>query len=405
MMPKKLAVAVIFSTSVVVEIVAVSAAVLGPAFQRLFSLSRTELGICLGATSIGSMFMSLAAGHIVYNRGAFPVLMAGLVGIMAAITGVILATGFPMLAASMVFFGIAFALVANANTSQLTDLFPDKIRRTMSLASALWFGSSAFSAPIVGLWSRTAHTQNWGTLEYQVPYIVGLMLIGLCLVLAFHFIRQVATPPSSATSRAIGPGGADTTGKTDRKHQWIWIVLLAFGHGLMIITLFCWIVPMVNDRFMVEEFRGAIIISGISLGHGLGRLLLAGVRRPWDELRLLRISSLLGGIFFALGLVSPSYWLTAVAMTAGGLASSATYPCIMSLAGHRFPRMKSKMYGYVMASISFAGFVGPALVGFLADNNVPLPVAMGLSPLACVMLVVVSLLWARQDRLRDMKRP
>jgi MFS family permease len=177
----------------------------------------------------------------------------------------------------------------------------------------------------------------------------------------------------------------------------MWVPLLIFFHGLMIGTLLEWVNSTVQDKFDVDDFDGALVLGGMALGLTLGRLLLAAVRRPWDELRLLRFSSVLGGGFFALGLAVTNYWASLAAFLVGGFIACATYPCIWTLIGNRFPVVKAKLYGYATASLALGSLIGPILVGFLKDQGVPLSLAMGICPLAGGALALSSLLWTLQD--------
>jgi len=395
---KSAAAAVIFATGVLIEIPFLIPAVAGPTFQRLFDLSGKQLGICLGAGAVGSLAMAPFAGHIVHRLGAFPILVSGFVGVMVAAIAASLAWGFVSLLASLALMGIASILISNANSSQLADLFPDKVRRTMSLFSALWFGSWAIGAPLAGLWLRTAQRRGWDDWGFRALYAVGFVLTGLCLVLAVALIRPVAAPPAALRARSgVGANSAHAAeGKGSR--QWIWIVLLGLFHGLMIGTLLMWVNPTAQKKFDVGDFLGALVVGGMTLGLALGRLLMATVRSQWDELRLLKISGGLGAALFAVGLAVTSYWACVAAFLVGGVVACATYPCILAIIANRFPVTKAKLYGYLTASMALASLVGPALIGLLADRQIPLHVAMGICPLAGGCLVLTSHLWTLQRR-------
>jgi hypothetical protein len=71
---------------------------------------------------------------------------------------------------------------------------------------------------------------------------------------------------------------------------------------------------------------------------------------------------------------------------------------MLSLTGTRFPESKSRVYGYLEASVASMGLTGPALVGVLADRGLSLWVALGISPLAGLVLGSGALLWRMQDR-------
>ena len=401
---KKAAAAAIFGTGVLLEIPYLIPAVAGPTIQRLFGLSNTQLGICVGAGSFGAMAGALAAGHIVHRLGAFPIMVTGFLGVMAATLAGAFASGFASLVLCLACMGVAAVLIGNANSSQLADLFPDMLRRTMSFFSALWFGSWAVCAPLMGLWMDVAHGRGWDAWGFRAVFVVGFLLTGLCLALAVILIRPVAAPPAARLARATRRTDSPPVAALKGSGQWMWVPLLTFFHGLMIGPLLGLVNLTVQDKFGVDDFHGASVLGGMTLGLTLGRLVMATVRHPWDELRLLRFSSLLGGGFFALGLVVTNYWVSLAAFFVGGFLACATYPCIWTIIGNRFPVAKAKLYGYATASLALACLIGPYLVGFLADHGVPLSLAMGICPLAGGALALSSLLWTLQDGRRALAR-
>jgi len=394
---RKPSAAVIFTVCIALEITFVTGIVSGPTFARLFQLSKTELGIVLGAMHVGLLITSLLAGHTTQQRGAVATLSAGLVCGMAGIAVVFLATGFVMLAAGLALIGVAGGLIINGYATLLAEIFHERVRQIMSLAAALWFSSSALSAPAIGAWLKLAAERQWGVWSFRPPYLFDFLSLATCLFLVHRILRGRAGQ-QAAQSR----GGAESTGgkQTGRKHsvgQWLWVPALALCHGLMVIVLLAWASPMVQTKFGVKDFQGALVFGGIALGHGLGRLLLALVRLPFDERGILAASGLVGGTLFALGLAAPTYGLTLAAMSIGGFIACAPFPCILSLIGTRFARMKSELFGYMEASIALAGLTGPPIVGVLADRGIPLWKALAISPLAALALGTLALLWKLSD--------
>jgi len=179
--------------------------------------------------------------------------------------------------------------------------------------------------------------------------------------------------------------------------QWFWIPVLGFLHGLMILVMLVWLNPMGQTKFCANEFQGALLVGMMAVGLATGRFLLSIVKTRWDDRLVLAFSSFVGGTLFVLGLFAHRYWLTISLMGIGGLMSSATFPCILSLVGTKFVEIKAKVYGYMEASIGLSGLVGPTFVGILADHGLSLPLAMVISPLAACVLCFCSLLWKFQD--------
>lgn len=413
---KKSLVAVIFFINIILELISVTNLVCGPTFQRLFHLSKSQLGLCLGISSLGTLLMSPLSGHVTHLWSAFPTLVTGLVLAILGVIFVTFATGFPLLLAGLILFGISASFIANANTTFLADLFREKLRRVMSLASGLWFASSALFAPVLGIWLKAVSQRNWGVWSFRGPYLFALLSISACLFLAYRVVRQVPKLQSRerkeklvSNPAELPTGGREEKGVYDsaepgagnyppnRKH-WVWVLFFGLCHGLLYTTLLAWANPLVQNKFGVNDFYGALLYGMLALGIAGGRFILAGFKLVRDDRTVLAFSAIVGGTLFGLGLAAPWYGLTVVAMTIGGLGASATFPCIISLIGTKFSKNKAKIYGYNTASIALAGLIGSPIVGFLADHGFPLWWALGISPLAGFLLGFGSLLWKYQDR-------
>ena len=149
-MKKKAPTFIIFGSSIVKELALVAGVVMGPTFSRLFDLSKTELGVLLGSASMGIIIFSAFVGRITQRRGPVYVYVTGILINMGSILFILTAGGFTMLAAGLTGIGVATAFIANSNVTMLSDIYPDRLRKMISLVSASWFMSSAFSSPVIG---------------------------------------------------------------------------------------------------------------------------------------------------------------------------------------------------------------------------------------------------------------
>lgn len=395
---KKSAAVVIILTNICLQVTVVSALVCGPTFQRLFHLSKTELGICLGAANGGYLVVGFIIGHITRRWGSFPVLLIGLISIMFGVTLVILAPSFLMLLGGLVWIGISAAFIVNANATFLADLFPDNLRRVMALGSGLWFAASALFAPVIGALLKVARYRNWGSESIRVPYLFNLLFTGTCLLLVWRVVQRVAKLTAIKERKApLSDQKLKGMNSISSHKRWLWIPVLGFFHGLMYDSLTAWVNPMVQDKFGGNDFSGGLLYGMIAFNIAVGRLNLARAKLVVDDRIILALSAITGATLFGLGLVAPTYGVTAALMALGGLAVGATYPCILSLVGTNFPQNKAVIYGYTAAGIAMSGLLGPSLVGILADRGVSLWWALGISPLGGLILGFSSLLWWSRD--------
>ena len=136
----------------------------------------------------------------------------------------------------------------------------------------------------------------------------------------------------------------------------------------------------------------------------MGRFVFAFLRISWDERHILAASAWGGALWYGMVLLAPSYKVAVGAILIGSLISGATYPCILALAGNRFPRTKAKVYSYMQTSLAFSGILTPPTIGVLADHGVPLRRALTTSPLAAVALGIAALTWAARGKQENIER-
>ncbi len=411
--PRKTAAAVLFTTYICIEVAVVIALVSGPTFQRVLALSDTQLGLCLGAVSLGTLMMSLVVGHATSRFGPFRVLLTGLTGLIFALGLIVLSQEFPALLAGLVLAGIAVASVHNAGLTLLADIFPDNTRRIMALAAALWFSSSIVSAPLIGAWLAHAHVRGLRHWSYGLPVLLVMALLAACLLSAYRLLAWTRSRhhqwngdgASSADNPCAGgyvtesatsaTGAADTGGDVRPAASWLWIPPLAFCHGVMTTSFTAWANPMIQAVFQADDFGGSLGYAVFALGIASGRFLLTTVRFVRNDQVLLALSGLAGALLLALALHVPGYWATLAMIGVGAFAASATAPCLFSIVAGKFPRDKSRLYGYQEASIALGSMTGPFVVGLLVDLSIPVQWAMMLSPMAAMSLGLGSLLWWR----------
>ena len=388
--------AIIFATNIGLEVTFVTGMVSGPTFRRIFELSDTQLGVALGAASVGMLLASPMAGYNTHRRGPFNTLISGLGVLLFGISLIILANGFMPLLTGLAVTGVAAALIANANSTYLAEWFPYKLRRIMSLSAGIWFASSALSAPGIGAWLQFARDRDMGAWGYRLPYGMDILILLVCMSLGIAFLKAPGGSKNRKSKKMESqeqPQAAPVS--APKSLEWIWIPILGIFHGLLIMVFMAWANPMAQAKFDVSEFRGSLVLGMFAAGLGIGRILLFFFKPDIDERLILTVSGIAGGIFIALGLLAPSYTIALVAIGLGGFVGSATFPCILSLVGTRFPLSRAKVYGYMHSSVALAGLTGPPAVGALADAGIPVYHALLVTPTSGLILAILSFIWMR----------
>ncbi len=362
----------------------------GPAWREIFGLSNTELGLCLGAAGGGVLIASIFAGHATERQGPLRVLTAAMSVVLLALFTVASSESFVMLFSGLIAVGLCVAVTHNAGITLLSDIFPLRFRQVMSFGSAIQFGSAVLVAPLIGYWldyTEKISRREWGV---RFPFVALAGALALCLLLIRLRFRWLSKAPRFVKS--VGEEGAcEAAG--DR--EWIWVPLIGFFHGMMLVSLLGWLNPMAQDVLGVSQFLGSMLFGACALGLALGRLALAACHsRVWeDDRKVLVLSGFATSVIFGFALLSPSYRLTFFLVLVGGIACSATGPCLFSLVAGRFPGMRSRLYGYMEASVAAAAITGSSLVGLLYDLGAELRAAMALSPAAAFLLGAFALVW------------
>ncbi len=374
----------------------VTGLIAGPTLLRIFSLSKTQLGLVYGAASTGMLVMALLAGKIVLSAGPGKSLSASVCLVLAGIMALLFSNGFYLLASAFFILGVANALLINSNTSILSELFPEKIRGTIALYSALYFGISAMLSPAVGYWLNVARTGGLVFWSFRLPYI----FIALFFAIFLFFIRKTVIP-GMASHRKSGdhhdsPPNKNRCPSMAIKSCWR-IPLMAFLHSLLVSSIITWINPMAQESFGSNELQGAIFVGVITAGIALGRLSIAAFKLVWDDRTLLAFGTFTGGFFILLGLLSPGYAPSLIFVGMGSYLSSVSMPCIISIAGRLYPENRPRIYGYIYTSMGISGILAPPAIGRLADFSIPLWIIMIVAPVSAFIMGGISYAWKQGE--------
>ncbi|HNS31847.1 MAG TPA: MFS transporter, partial [bacterium] len=343
----------------------------------------------------GLFLFSPVAGSINYRLGSPKVLFYGLLGMIAGIFLVAAGINFSFLVSGMIIMGIANAFIINANMTLLSELFPGMIRRIISLYSALYFGACALFSPLIGNWLKLSSEKGWDFLSFRMPFIVLLLVFIYFAAVTYRFIipemlKHPLEMPVESKAR-VNSGKAGFA-------KWFWVPLLGFFHGLMYIVMISWLSPMAKEKFGANEFQGSLFVGVATLGMGLGRLFIAGVKLPWEDRKILAGGTIAGGLIFFAGLFAPFYTLSLLLIGTGSFIASTSFPCISSLAGELFPDMKSKIFGYMYATYAIAGIVGTPFAGILADRGISFSWILTISSFSALIIGIVSLIWKYTEK-------
>jgi|LSQX01.1.fsa_nt_gb DHA1 family multidrug resistance protein-like MFS transporter len=394
-MRKKISLIIII-IGILVEVTWVAGVVCGPVFMKLLKLTNTQLGIILGSLNVGLFAFSPIAGNISERFGASKVLFYGILGMVLGVYLVTLGFNYTFLVAGMIVTGIANAFIINANMTLLSELFPQMIRRIISLYSAIYFTACALLSPVIGRWLSFSLLKGWTTLVFRTPFAILLLFF---IYFGITAEKNIILPLMKIKEKSIRDNPVITNASSKiMSLKWIWVPLMSFFHGLMYIVMVSWLSPMAKVKFGSNEFKGSLFVGVAILGMALGRFILAFFEFPWEDRKVLAFSTILGSILFFAGLFVPNYFLAIMFIGFGSLIASPSFPCISSLGGRMFQDARAKVYGYMYATYAIAGIVGNLFAGMLADKGVSLSWVLTISAFSALIIGVLSLLWEFLER-------
>jgi MFS family permease len=385
-------VVVVFSTYIAIEICKVTGWVFGPPMQRYFNLSNTQLGMILSALSLGAMVMSFGMGTLINRIGLWRIWKIGIIGSMVSLLLFFFAVGFWTVFIPLFALGLMHALTINANNTYLSGAFRNDSLRVMGLASGLWFGSSAVSTPLIGMWVDFAENAGMGKSMFVIPYVLEVLMLAAVLILGCKYAQPHIRKTESDDRETLNGNNNKLITKQNFS-RWLAIIIISYCHGILIVGMISWTNPMVQDRFNVSDLYGSLTFAGFALGLAAGRIAVAVGLIKLETKLIMAIGGLGGGIILALTMFAGNLWLTIIGLIIGGTGVSVAVPCFLAMISEEFPTLRAHVYGHIGVAICVAAFIAPSLIGFLADNGMALNAAILISPFSAIILGITSLVW------------
>jgi MFS family permease len=394
-------VTIVFISYVAVEICKITGYICGPAFQRIYDFSDTQLGLIFGSLALGGILVNLSVGHFVHRFGIWAAWLTGVLGVLAALVAILFARGYWSVFIPIFLLGMVTILMLNANGTFLSDLYSDKAQQIMGLASGIWFGSSVVSAPLIGCWIDWATSEGHDWLAYGGPYIFDLIFIFVVFLLGYKWLRPALANTDPVVSRAHKDSEEKVVIPAAGVLHRLYIILIALAHACAISPMVSWLNPMVQEKFSVGDFKGSVVLAVMALGLSTGRIAIGMGFLKMDNRVLLSISGLTGGTVLFMGFNMPNYISSVITMFFGGVLLSATAPCLLAMVPEKFFSIKSHIFGYVGVAISLGAFAAPWFVGFMADSGFMIDKAIYITPISAFVLAFLSLTWKLGDKCAD----
>ncbi|MFI2103665.1 MFS transporter [Isoptericola sp. NPDC019693] len=366
-----------------------------PAVRDGLGFSEAEMGVLLLTGAIGSLVALPLSGMIASRIGAGRtcVSFAALAAAGFAVATLAVDGDHPLLVRVGLFLGGMGVGIWDAAMNLEGAVVEQRLGR--SVMPRFHAGFSLGTVAGAGAGALAAHA------GVSLPaHVITVMVIDLLVVVAcVRFFEPTAHAAAQAAAGAAADTRADPatavdtgTGHTLRDTLATWRESRTLLVGLVVLAAALtegaandWVSLAVVDGFGTDDSVGAIGLAVFLCAMTLTRLAGTSLIDRYGRVTMLRVcgaAALVGVVVFAL---VPSLWVALVGVAVWGAGASLGFPLGMSAASDD-PR-RAALRVSVVSTIGYSAFfVGPALIGFLAEHVgyrdallvLAVPVAVGL---------------------------
>jgi UDP-N-acetyl-2-amino-2-deoxyglucuronate dehydrogenase len=369
---------------------------------QTFPESQASLGLLQTSFMAGGIMSLLVSGYVtdfIYSA------KSGTIAVIGMVTGLVLlglATTFPQVVFAIGLIGLGNAWILAVYSSVIAASFQDVQQRMFMWATAAFALTAAIGNYATGF--SLARVPNWQLLCLALG--VGIAIIWM-LVLATAYkdlttiARQLAAQRARGYNASRSVWDALTTylcsGLLDRWVLWLlgFLVILDNLAGGGSVT---WTAQLFRQDYGINEEQASVMIAASALGVFIGRVLLgAFVCGKFTDLAVLGCCYAGAVIGYALLLLTSNFYLGVALCFLCGALMSAQAPTMYSLAVTKFGNRAATAIPLIDAIGLIGSFMGPAIVGALADRN-GLREVLWFIPATGILFVAIVLIWDLRDR-------
>jgi len=363
-------------------------------FERLFALTKTDVGWIAGAAFWGFGFSILLGGPLCDLLGMGTLLRLAAIGHIGGTIATIAAPNFAVLFAATLVIGIANGLVEATVNPLVATMYPhDKTRRLVALHA--WFPGGI----VIGGVLSFLLTQIARDVPALAPYAGWrakmLLLLVPSLIYAVLFAGQRFPPTERA---AAGVPFADMFREMLRPLFlviWLCMWLTAateLGPGQ-------WVSNIFNDVMTSSAQAGILVLVWVNGIMYLMRQFLAGAAHRVSPLALIASTAVAAaaGLFLFSLARAPFTAFAAAALFAAGTAF--WWPTMLGITSERFPRGGALLLAIIGATGSFSTAIAGPVMGSINDRYGASRVLSIWAVLPAALVVIFTGLYLT-DRLR-----
>jgi fucose permease len=342
------------------------ASALGPALPELAARTGASLAVLGGiftAMFAGSVTAQFASGPLFDRFGARPVLLTGMLLLIAGMLGVSVAGSLAALFACAVVAGLGFGALDVGFNVMVATTYPERSVWALNLLN-LFFGVGAVLSPIIAsLTLRNANTA-----------IPALWAGPILFMIAFPLLAYLLP-------RGHGAAAPHEAGEAQRSvyaSALVW--LLAFLLFLYVGAesgMNGWTAIYLTETSTLPLALAALGTSAFWVALTLGRLLgaVAGGRvAAWALLLTCLVGAAVGGVLLVLGQSALALSVTGILLI--GVSYGPIFPTVIAIITADFPKAAGKAAALAMIFGGLGGMAIPWLQGALLDRRGPLAAAL-----------------------------
>jgi MFS family permease len=355
-----------------------------PAIRDALDLSNSEMGLMLGAVSVGSVIGIASGNPLLARRGARFVVGFGMVSMAVGVALIGLGTALQLgliVAVGLVFFGCGMGsgeIGQNVEAVKLETV----VGRSMVPALQGCYSFGIFAGGLAGLVANSLH----------VPVMAHLLAVALLIVAGFAWLSTRLPAATGAKAKAVD--GIHPAGPRGRRFVWIDRRLVVLGVIILGMALSegsanDWLPLIVVDGFGQSAALGSIIYAFFGLAVAVGRFCGGAAIDRFGRAPVMRVSALTAAVGIACVASASNLWIGGFGVLLWGLGTSLGFPVALSAAGED-ARHGAQRVGLVVA-VGYSGYlVGPPLLGFLGEHA-----GLRAAILVVLVAVIVSLFFSK----------
>ena len=347
--------------------------------QAHFTITNTEFGVLLTLGLITSTVGALIGGALVDRRGPRAVLRICLIGNAAGLALAACPGRWTLMLAAMCVACMFYGPLTIAVQSYLVALFPHNRRRVLTLNLTLMsIGGVVFpllAESLLELEKETSAVSFRQILHGPFAVTAAVLLLGALLLYRRGHSPVQAPLPHEPVGRGPRRGPQSRcTGFGDPARpsaSAVLLVSLMVIHGAADMASYNWMPKVLGgasfDRVILPP---GVVLAGFSLAYVVSRGLMSALPEHFGIRTMLIAPGILGGGFFAAGLLSRDQFWASAGYLMGAFCWSVEYPAMLACLAAERERFGSTL-AVGSAFTNLVSFGVAVLMGYIGDRLAP----------------------------------